>query len=121
MICPTWAEFDAAVLEIARRVPQVRGVFGVPRGGLCLAVALSHRLGVPLSHPGAGVLVVDDVVETGLTFERYPPELFWAWFNKSTLAVNAVTVAPSDAWIVFPWEARENAGADEESYRAARQ
>ena len=38
----------------------------VPRGGLCLAVALSHKLKINLiSKPIKNSLIVDDVYETG--------------------------------------------------------
>ena len=40
----TWSEFDNAVEEIASQCTllEFSGIYGVPRGGLCLAVALSH-------------------------------------------------------------------------------
>ena len=42
----TWREFDKSVEQIANkcRFKEVSGIYGVPRGGLCLAVALSHKL-----------------------------------------------------------------------------
>ena len=42
----SWDEFDQAVLVLGRRFQNHRfsGVHGIPRGGLCLAVALSHAL-----------------------------------------------------------------------------
>jgi len=42
----TWSEFDKSVEEIADkcRFKEFSGIYGVPRGGLCLAVALSHKL-----------------------------------------------------------------------------
>ena len=42
----TWREFDQSVEQIANkcRLKDFSGIYGVPRGGLCLAVALSHKL-----------------------------------------------------------------------------
>jgi len=42
----TWSEFDKSVEQIANKCKfkEFSGIYGVPRGGLCLAVALSHRL-----------------------------------------------------------------------------
>ena len=42
----TWSEFDKSVEQIANkcRFKEFSGIYGVPRGGLCLAVALSHKL-----------------------------------------------------------------------------
>ena len=46
----TWSEFDKSVEEIADkcRFKKFSGIYGVPRGGLCLAVALSHKLKIEL-------------------------------------------------------------------------
>jgi len=66
----TWSEFDKSVDEIADkcRFKKFSGIYGVPRGGLCLAVALSHKLKIELiSKPIKNSLIVDDVYETGLT------------------------------------------------------
>ena len=66
----TWREFDKSVEQIAnkRRFKEFSGIYGVPRGGLCLAVALSHKLKINLiSEPMKNSLIVDDVYEKGIT------------------------------------------------------
>ena len=66
----TWEEFDKSVELIANRCKflEFSGIYGIPRGGLCLAVALSHKLKVNLiSEPLENSLIVDDVYETGNT------------------------------------------------------
>ena len=58
----TWNEFDKSVEEIADkcRSKEFSGIYGVPRGGLCLAVALSHKLKIKLiSKPIKNSLIVD--------------------------------------------------------------
>ena len=63
----SWAQFDQAVAQLAARFAdaELTGVYGVPRGGLCLAVALSHAMERPLlSVPNRSALIVDDVYET---------------------------------------------------------
>ena len=70
----TWQDFERAVDTIVERFQGQRfcGVHGIPRGGLVLAVTLSHRLDLPLlSSAQPGCLLVDDVYETGLTLEPY--------------------------------------------------
>ena len=65
-----WPEFDGAVARIALLCADRRfsGIHGIPRGGLVLAVSLSHRLELPLlATPQPGCLIVDDVFETGRT------------------------------------------------------
>ena len=46
----SWEEFDKSVEQIANKCKFLNfsGVYGVPRGGLCLAVALSHKLKINL-------------------------------------------------------------------------
>lgn len=48
------------------------GVYGVPRGGLILAVMYSYRNNIPLLlAPQKGCLVIDDDIGTGLTINPY--------------------------------------------------
>jgi len=122
-----WDDFDRAVQQIAARCAGRRftGIHGIPRGGLCLAVALSHRLELPLlpdARPGC--LLVDDVYETGLTLEAHrqlPEAQAVVWISKAEpqwwLAAEVTTAAD---WIVFPWEDPEAAARDERLYRASR-
>jgi len=50
----TWSEFDKSVEKIANkcRFKEFSGIYGVPRGGLCLAEALSHKLKIELISVG---------------------------------------------------------------------
>jgi xanthine phosphoribosyltransferase len=122
-----WHDFDQAVERIAVLLNDRRftGIHGIPRGGLVLAVALSHRLELPLlPDPQPGCLVVDDVFETGRTLEPHRQlegaELV-VWISKAEPEWwRAVEVTSSQEWIVFPWESAERATADERSYRAER-
>ena len=60
----TWNEFDKSVEYIANKCKFLKfsGIYGIPRGGLCLAVALSHKLNVKLiSEPIKNSLIVEDV------------------------------------------------------------
>jgi hypoxanthine phosphoribosyltransferase len=123
----SWHEFDQAVERIAQLVGDRRcsGIHGIPRGGLVLAVALSHRLELPLlaeSQPGC--LVVDDVFETGRTLAPHRDfagaELV-VWISKADPEWwRAIEVTSSAEWIVFPWENDARVEADERRYRAER-
>jgi len=124
----SWDDFDRAVQHIAVRCAGRRfsGIHGIPRGGLCLAVALSHRLELPLlADARPGCLLVDDVYETGLTLEAHrqlPDAQAVVWISKAEpqwwLAVEVTSAAD---WIVFPWEDPEAAARDERLYRASRE
>ena len=82
----SWAQFDQAVQQLASRFAgsAVTGVYGVPRGGLCLAVALSHAIDSPLlSAPEPSALIVDDVYETGRTLQALKDQVPQASFAVS--------------------------------------
>ena len=68
-----WIDFDECIYYISMRCKNKKfeGVYGFPRGGLCLAVALSHSLGLPLlDKPKNNSLIVDDIYDTGYTLEK---------------------------------------------------
>ena len=124
----SWVEFDQVVQRLAERLSSgsFAGVYGVPRGGLCLAVALSHALERPLlAEPQPDALIVDDVYETGRTLEalhaRFPTARCVVWVSKSPPQWwDAVVVTNSSEWLLFPWENAAQARSDEETYRRSR-
>jgi hypothetical protein len=124
----TWDEFDEAVYRLANAYEgrAFNGVYGFPRGGLCLAVALSHYLDLPLlDEIKDDCLVVDDVYETGVTLSQaltYEGVECAVWISKAEPTwFRAVEVANTDEWLLFPWENPAKASADEDAYRASRE
>ena len=124
----SWLEFDLAVQSLAYQLSSAsfEGVYGVPRGGLCLAVALSHALERPLlAEPQPDALIVDDVYETGRTLEAlhasFPQAFGVVWVSKRPPQWwDAVVVTDSSEWLLFPWENAERAMADEQAYCRSR-
>ena len=119
----TWSEFDKSVEHIANKCEflQFSGIYGVPRGGLCLAVALSHKLKINLiSEPVKNSLIVDDVYETGITlntFKDIEGAMFFVLFSKiKPTWWNTVFISKKSQWIVFPWENTLNSKSDREEY-----
>ena len=107
----TWSEFDKSVEHIANKCKflEFSGIYGVPRGGLCLAVALSHKLKINLiSEPMKNSLIVDDVYETGITlntFKEVEGAIFFVLFSKTKpIWWNTLYISEKKEWIVFPWE-----------------
>ena len=107
----TWSEFDKSVEHVANKCKFLNfsGIYGVPRGGLCLAVALSHKLKINLiSEPKKNSLIVDDVYETGITlnaFKDIEGAMFYVLFSKTKPKwLNSVFISNKSEWIVFPWE-----------------
>ncbi len=125
----TWALFNKAVAAFVKHyrpmVHQERivSVYGVPRGGLMLAVAISHHLGITLITDPEDIdpistLVVDDVIESGRTREKYAVLHFAAWFDKTTFNQNAMVadMVDPDTWLVFPWEEQSKAELNRDNY-----
>ena len=119
----TWSEFDNAVEYIANKCMflEFSGIYGVPRGGLCLAVALSHKLKINLiSEPKKNSLIVDDVYETGITLKTFKDvegAMFFVLFSKSKPKWwNSVFIAKKSEWIVFPWENTLDSKNDRNEY-----
>ena len=119
----TWSEFDKSVDHIANKCKFLKfsGIYGVPRGGLCLAVALSHKLKVNLiSEPIRNSLIVDDIYETGYTlntFKDIEGAMFFVLFSKlKPTWWNTVFKSEKNEWIVFPWEDNLNSQSDRNEY-----
>ena len=119
----TWSEFDKSVEHIYNKCKFIEfsGIYGVPRGGLCLAVALSHKLKINLiSKPIKNSLIVDDVYETGTTLNTYKninEAMFFVLFSKvKPIWWNTVHISEKSEWIVFPWENAANLQSDRDEY-----
>ena len=119
----TWREFDKSVEYIANKckILKFSGIYGVPRGGLCLAVALSHKLKINLiSEPTKNSLIVDDIYETGITlntFKDIEGAKFFVLFSKEKPKWwNTVFISQKNEWIVFPWENALDLETDRKEY-----
>lgn len=115
----SWEQIEACVSAITLRYSTVKptkftGVFGPPRGGLILAVMLSHRLKIPmLLAPTDGCLIVDDICDTGAAMQKYHDTKTLHNYTIATICKKPQsTVDPdyhtynidNDVWAVFPWE-----------------
>ena len=119
----SWNEFDASVDLIAEKckIAKFSGIYGIPRGGLCLAVALSHKLNINLiTKPLKNSLIVDDVYETGRTLNslrNVEGATFFVLFSKKKPTWwNSVNLSQEKEWIVFPWENKINYLDDKNNY-----
>ena len=119
----TQTEFDKSVEHIASKCNflEFSGIYGVPRGGLCLAVALSHKLKINLiTEPKKNSLIVDDVYETGFTLNTLKDiegAMFFVLFSKiKPTWWNTVFTSEKSEWIVFPWENTLDSINDQNEY-----
>ena len=109
----TWQEFDADTKRIVTRIKRSRnkrfdGVWAPPRGGLPLAVVLSHALDIPLLlKPTRKTLICDDIADTGRTLDQFNNKNIIVtifYHNQSIVVPNIWIRQKKDKYIVFPWE-----------------
>ncbi len=122
-----WIEFEKCVYYIYNKCKNKKfnGVYGFPRGGLCLAVALSHSLEIPLlEKPENNCLIVDDTYETGYTLNKikYLKGIeAHVWISKTEPTWwKAYKIYNKDEWVVFPWENSNNSNNDKDLYYKSR-
>jgi hypoxanthine phosphoribosyltransferase len=123
----TWEKFDDQVNKLASKIKNVDYVVGVPRGGLILAVIMSHRLGIKhmtidhlekleefnLNIDNKSILIVDDISDSGQTLKHYKKQ----GYTTATIDVRNTTITKPDYycnwldtpdWIVYPWEEKDS-------------
>jgi len=109
----SWLQFDKDVTEMVRRLRKTRkrfdGVWGPPRGGLPLAVMLSHALEIPflLKSQSRRTLIVDDIADTGKSLRPFFGKNFivTVFYHHQSLTVPDIWMREKrKKWIIFPWE-----------------
>lgn len=114
----TWKDMEDYVndliCEMKNRNFQPNGVYGVPRGGLILAVLVSYKLDIPLLlNASKGCLIIDDIADSGRTLLHYTENdtQFNKYFISTMFYHKRSIVKPdfykfekTDKWIIFPWE-----------------
>lgn len=112
----TQSEVSLAAKRLAQRMPQgpAHAIFGIPRGGVPAAFALSKHLpgSIVVDDPDAADIIVDDLIDSGKTMrdyeKRFPKKVYAALFDKQNGGEDSRdfvgALLPRDAWAVFPWE-----------------
>tara|TARA_R100001163_G_C5059964_1_gene196704 strand:- start:357 stop:761 length:405 start_codon:yes stop_codon:yes gene_type:complete len=118
-----WEDVEGRVSDLCQRLKHesFEVVYGVPRGGLIVAVLISHKLGIPLITDfrdmyGEKFLVVDDIADTGRTLERHKKLEVCKYAKFATLDYHKQSVVvpdywvseKTDSWIVYPWEQKDS-------------
>lgn len=116
----TWEQFDEDCKKIIEWIREnnfkFTGIYGIQRGGLILAVKLSHLLHIPLILNRTSIysktLIVDDIADTGKTLKNLMGGVrtkknivITLWYHKqSKFKPNFTLREKKKAWIVYPWE-----------------
>jgi hypoxanthine phosphoribosyltransferase len=116
----SWNLIDEAVTDIAFNIKNTnkdfKGVYGIPRGGLILAVMLSHKLDLPLimskDELDENSIIIDDIADTGKTlwdFLEYQSYVVTIHkHEKSIFKPDYSVLDKGDKWIVYPWETEDS-------------
>lgn len=115
----TWPDIALGVANAVTKIhndgKMLNGVYGIPRGGCCIAVLFSHLLNIEyLTEPRSGCLIVDDISDTGNTLLQYKD---YQCTTFTAVAKEVSKMVPdycgmfipkedkhTDAWVAFPWE-----------------
>ena len=116
----TWDEFDGYIDSITDWVKtndlNLGAIYGLPRGGLPIAVSLSHKLHLPLLMnyydrkivTDKKILVVDDIADTGHTLKDFENKhnviCTFHYHKHSIIEPDYWVQQKGDRWIVYPWE-----------------
>ena len=105
--------------ERAKGLGPVSSIYGVPRGGLVPALMMARELDLPfVPEPVRGTLVVDDIMDSGATRNRFPGQPFAVLCAKGIhpqQRLDAPTyyaeVVPAQEWVRFWWEGKAEVDA----------
>ncbi|WP_321493805.1 xanthine phosphoribosyltransferase [uncultured Desulfobacter sp.] len=134
----SWEQLHRDVKALSRRLHDLnrawKGIVAVTRGGLVPAAIVARELGIhlidticitsydwqnqgdssilkPMDGDGEGLLIIDDLVDTGGTARIVRQMLPMAYFATvyakpagKSLVDDHVTEVSQDTWILFPWD-----------------
>ena len=123
----TWKQYNEYINQLTKWCTRgmevglnLGAVYGLPRGGLPIAVSLSHRLGLPLLMnyydrkivTNESILVVDDIADTGHTLKDFDNDkntiVTIHYHKQSIVKPSFYCEEKGDKWIVYPWETNDS-------------
>lgn len=115
-----WKEVEDFIKMVANNyiTSKIRGVYGLPRGGLTLAVMLSHEGNIPLlAAPCKDCIIIDDICDSGESLLHYHNNsskvdnkpnyhIVTMYYKENKLGIQPEYWYKNkgEDWIVFPWE-----------------
>lgn len=114
----TWKEVGEYVEALCEKYKDkdIKGVYGIPRGGVCLATMISYKLNIPLLlGPINGCMIVDDICDSGESLLHYAKDtsgnekrdwiITTMFYKENELCKPDFSfLEKENDWIVFPWE-----------------
>ncbi len=118
----TWDTIKRDLMFLGRQLPSNVTLYGIPRGGLMVALLLSYLFPekhfIPYNaesshHNCDNAILIDDIMDSGKTmaywYELFPTPCVYAslYFRSSCVLPKPHHVGYlllGEQWIVFPWE-----------------
>lgn len=109
---------------------NIVSVYGVPRGGLPIAVHIAHNLNIPLIYNLSDyknnnkeyLLIVDDIVDTGYTFKKISKQFKFIGYKKPVFAslhlkpksnfIPDYFYSRTENWVIYSWETLDSQASD---------
>lgn len=117
----TWDEFDLICKNLINKIDteKIQLIYGIPRGGLVVAIRISHLLNIPITFDlykcdNENILICDDICDTGHTLEPYKNDYKILVLHKN---INSsfrpdYFYEETNEWIFYPWETMNTSKAD---------
>jgi hypoxanthine phosphoribosyltransferase len=149
-----WGEIMNGLVSQLKRLKKMTGiydfthVYAPPRGGLPIAVHLSHHLSIDMIEfidpnyppdwfgPNDNLLVIDDIVDTGKTFKNLKEmldiiveEIPTFQYKLASIHYKPRTIIKpdifmqeisNDTWVVYPFENLEECGREKTEFNLRR-
>jgi GTP cyclohydrolase I len=113
----SWDQCRVLAQGMNSLLPAASKLYGVPRGGVPVALLLAQYGHVVVGTPETADAIVDDIVDSGRTREkwtgRYPSKPFLAMVDKTGLHPGL----ERPGWVRFPWEETAERDAEENVVR----
>ena len=116
----SWRNFDKDAEKLVSGIKPlaeegtISSIYGIPRGGVILAVRLAYALKLPLverANINSTTLLVDDIAGTGATLKRFAGN-----YNATIFFCKESSVEPkfwareAKYYIRFPWAPEDSLG-----------
>lgn len=101
----TMAEVFWSASQLARKINPASKIWGIPRGGVPAALAVSKFYGhVMVDSPEQADVIIDDIHDSGATSDRFRKK-----YGKEVMVLfDKRTSAWENRWLVLPWETADS-------------
>lgn len=111
----SWYDYMDSVHTLCRKIKdssyKFDFIYGIPRGGMVLAVSISHILDIPVltyfdtAFKIKNVLICDDCCDTGKTLKKFKKyQTATIYKHEKSKVIPDFFVEENKNWIVFPYE-----------------